>query len=131
MNNSVEKIQQVLEPVFKRYSEEIVFAYCFGSVAKGNSSVLSDVDLAIFVKNTEQKNRLKIDLYTDCSRALKRNDIDVVILNGFKNLVLAFEIILDGVVIYDSNTVKRTDYELKTQHAALDFKYQRKKVMGI
>lgn len=117
--------------MFKRYSNEISFAYCFGSVAQNRTKYLSDVDLAFYIKNPQQKHILKIDLYTDCSRVLKRNDIDIVILNGLKNLILAHEIILNGIVLYNSDDELRRDYQLKIQHAALDFKYQRKKIMGI
>ena len=131
MNNIVQNIQQELRPVFVQYRNEIVFAYCFGSVARNEQYSSGDIDLAFYINDVNQKNRLKIDLYTECSLVLKRNDIDIVILNGLENLILAHEIILDGSVIFDSNEIKRIDYELKIQHAAFDFKDQRKRIVGI
>lgn len=131
MNEKVKSIQNSLEPVFRHYKKDLRFGYCFGSLASGNPGKLSDVDLAFYVSDAERAFDMKIELYTECSLALKRNDIDVVILNSLDNLVLAWEITRDGVVIYDADPEGRKDYELKIQHTAIDFLHQRKMNMGI
>jgi hypothetical protein len=70
-------------------------------------------------------------LFAECSRALHRNDIDLIILNTVNNLILKDEIIRAGIVLYDGDTDTRVDYELKTLHQALDFRYQRQMAMGV
>ena len=119
--------------VIKKHHHKIIFGYLFGSQAKGLANESSDIDIAIFV-NPELKDSffdIKIDFYMEMSRTLKRNDIDIVILNQCKNLILANEIISHGFLIYDSNEELRLDYEQKILHSAIDFKYQRRMTMGV
>jgi len=73
----------------------------------------------------------KLTLYADCSRLLKRNDIDIVMLNNLKNLILAESIVRNGVLLHETNQNQRINFELKTIHNAIDFRYQRKLAMGL
>jgi len=92
---------------------------------------LSDIDLAFYAKPAQDMSDLKLALYADCSRLLRRNDIDIVILNELRNLILADEIITNGVVIYDSEPDCRISYEVRVHHQTIDFKHQRKMLVGI
>jgi len=131
MNKKLKNLKSDLEPVLKKYKDQIFFCYCFGSLAAEQFSKSSDVDLAFYVDPKYLNYDFKFSLYADCSRALKRNDIDIVILNNLQNLILAESIVRDGVILYDSNREKRISYELKMIHQAIDFRFQRKLVMGI
>jgi len=131
MNDTLTTIKTKLQPIFIKYKEEIIFCYCFGSLATNNFSQKSDVDLAFYVESEYDSLDFKLTLYAECNRALKRNDIDVVILNQLRNLILAESIVRYGIILYESNPEVRIDYEIKTIHNAIDFRHQRKLVMGI
>lgn len=129
---SIEDIKKTLYPVFER-SGCIRFAYLFGSVAKGEVAPLSDIDIAFFISDVDSGAvfDLKLSLHGDICRALKRNDVDLVVLNTVANNMLIEDIIRHGVVIYDSDIDAREDYEVTSLHRVIDFKTQRLAVMGV
>lgn len=120
-----------LKPVLDKYHDKIVFAYLFGSSAEDLAGPLSDIDIAIYVNNPlALAFNDKLQFHADCCRALKRDDVDVVVLNQLKNIILQHEIVEKGVVMYDLDPETRIEYELKTLHNALDFRQQRERVMS-
>ena len=59
-------------------------AYIFGSVARGDASALSDVDVAVYIDPTQAPASpygYAADLSTVLGSAIGQNDIDVVVLN--------------------------------------------------
>lgn len=62
---------------------------------------------------------------------LKRNDVDLVVLNTIRNEMLTADVIRNGIVIIDRDTKAREDYEIKRLHESIDFKMHRFAVMGI
>lgn len=129
-------VPQHILPAVKSSIEKhpaIIFAYLFGSSAQDASGPLSDIDIAVFLESSMQKTFLdtKLNLYADCSRALKRNDIDIVILNTAQNIILLDEITRTGTVLIDKDTDLRIGFEQKIMHQAIDFKTQRMAIMGI
>ena len=129
MDDIVRNTTRVLE----KYERQVLFAYLFGSSARGESTPSSDVDLAVFFAGgtREAYFETRPSLYADLCRALKRNDVDVVVLNTAVNLVLLEEIVRTGVVLYDRGPEMRTVFELETLHRSLDFKSQRLAVLGV
>ncbi|MCK5145757.1 hypothetical protein KAR48_03325 [bacterium] len=130
-SSDVEKIQIQLQPVFKKYQGQILFAYCFGSTVTGERSMVSDTDLAFYVNSVCINLEFRLQLIADCMRALKCNKVDVIILNTLQNLVLADTIVCEGVILCDSDLEMRHQYEISIRHSAFDFLAQRKAVMGI
>ena len=140
---NMESIKSSLEPLSGLLSElgrsldpyrgKILFAYLFGSIARGEAARGSDLDLAVyFADNRPQfQRKLKVDLYMTLSRLLKKDDIDIVVLNTASNLMLLDEILRQGIVLLDTDPVLREEFELRTLHRAMDFREQRKAVMGI
>lgn len=125
------EIASTLQPVFEKYPE-FVFVYLFGSLAMGSAGKMSDVDLAVYVK--QQCNfsfSQKLQFHGDCCRVLQRNDVDVVVLNQTRNLLLLEQIIRNGEIILKRDQSVLDDFFLKIQHSALDFRLHRKSVMGI
>lgn len=118
--------------VFANYQEEIVAAYLFGSTAKGINGPSSDIDIAVLLRNHDNKSgsALRFRLYADLCRKLKRNDIDLVLLSLRGNLILNDEIVRNGQVLYASDDAAREDFELKLLHRCTDFKSQRRYAMG-
>ncbi len=111
-----------LSSIFSQH--DVLFAYLFGSQAENNLTKLSDVDIAIyFQKNVSSKDRFnkKLTIMTELSSYLKRDDIDIVVLNEAYPL-LEHRIIKQGIIIYSSDEKVRIDYEVKAVMRYLDFK---------
>jgi hypothetical protein len=122
-----------LSDVFERHNKQVIFAYLFGSAAHDDMSTLSDIDIAVFLYEGNEKSYfdIKLALYADLCRNLHRNDIDVVVLNTTRNIILLDEIIRYGKVLYGRDSGLRMDFEHKVLHRAIDFKQQRFSIMGI
>ena len=116
----------------KKYEKSVLFAYLFGSTARAENSLSGDIDIAVYLGgSTEAFFETKLALYADLCRALKRNDVDLIILNTAANLILLEDIIRTGLVLYDSAPDARENFELGALHRSLDFKTQRLAVMGV
>ncbi len=131
----MEKIRQSiitsLTPVLKEHSK-IAFAYLFGSVATEEYSPLSDVDVAVFhYQDANFSFEDTLQLQGDCCRVLKRNDVDILVLNKARNLILLDDVIRKGRIILNREPQLLHNFELKTLHLACDFKYQRYREMGV
>ncbi|MCX8123856.1 MAG: nucleotidyltransferase domain-containing protein [Spirochaetes bacterium] len=120
-----------LTPIFKHYN--VVFAYLFGSTAKNELSPSSDIDIAVYLKNGYPQKLFDtlLSIHLDTCRALKANDVDIVVLNANYNLMLIDEIIRNGILLYDADPPLREEFELKMIHAAIDFKTQRFITIGV
>jgi predicted nucleotidyltransferase len=120
-----------LNGVFENY-EQIAFAYLFGSVATGEQTALSDIDIAIYLR---QGAHFSFDdtlqFQGDCCRILKRNDVDVLVLNKTRNLILLEDVIRNGQIIYNTDPDLLEGFELGTLHVAYDFKWQRLRELGV
>jgi predicted nucleotidyltransferase len=124
---------QTIQTVVNRCNRHIKFAYLFGSYASGDISESSDIDIAVYVTENDAERcfDLKLELYAEWSRALKRNDIDIVVMNQCKNLILLDCITRYGIVLIDTDESFREVYEQKILHYAIEFKHRRKRVMGV
>jgi predicted nucleotidyltransferase len=126
-------ITDKLHPVIERYKDHIIFAYLFGSAARNDLRPLSDIDIAVFLSEIDKESYydLKFAIHADLCRALKRNDIDVVILNTTTNIMLLDEIIRYGIVLIDGDRNLREKFEHKILHQAIDFKGRRRTLVGV
>ena len=124
---------RTINKILSEKDDVVLFAYLFGSHSQGTATTKSDIDIAVYLKDQSRERLfdIKICLYLELSRALKRNDIDLVMMNTCKNVVLLHRIITHGVLIYNRDEAKVSDYEQKILHAAIDFKYQRQMAMGV
>ena len=129
---SVPILKKTLSIVFQRH-KNVLFSYLFGSMAKDEVSPLSDIDIAVYLDNIDPNAifDMKLSLHADICRALKMNNVDMVILNTLNNDMLIDDIIRHGIVIYDRNTALREYFEIMAIHRAIDFKTQRLAVMGV
>lgn len=125
-------VAKTLRRCLEERRDQVLFAYLFGSMAEGKEGPLSDVDVAVFLKDEFASSHfdVKLSLLADFCRALGRNDVDVVVLNHIHNLMLLDGIIRAGVVLLDEDPRLRADFELNALHRAIDFKAQRAAVMG-
>lgn len=123
-----ERVRQVLE----KY-EKVTFAYLFGSSAGSYAAHARDVDVAVYLNESDKKarNEIKLELYVTLSRFLNTNEVDVLVLNDAKNLILRHEIVLNGIVLLDRDRDLRFGYEQKIIHSAIDFRENRRAMMGV
>jgi len=108
------KIIKKLKEYFKD-KEDIEFAYLFGSIATGEISKFSDVDIAVMCKN--ECNILQ--LMYEIGQILEFDEVDVVDLKKLKNNSILMDIIREGYVLKDSE--KRELWEVENYHKILDF----------
>jgi predicted nucleotidyltransferase len=116
----VENITRVLEK-----EPEVLFAYLFGSYAKGIQDDKSDIDIAIYItdenileKDPLYPSRLAIKL----ERALaEKRTLDVRVLNGstlrFRSQVLRY-----GKLLFSKDEKKRIEFETTSLAHYYDFK---------
>jgi predicted nucleotidyltransferase len=132
MTEMVDSIRAALLPVFEKYREKVAFAYLFGSLATGEAGPLSDVDIAVFFlgeRETFFDDRLS--LHADICRALRSNEVDLLVLNSASNLIILEDVVRRGIVLYDGDPDLRDDFEVRVLHQAIDFREQRLAVMGM
>lgn len=128
-----DNIKNALLIVFKKYNDQVLFAYLFGSISQNMVTRLSDIDIAVFLKKdiSVSSFEVRLSLYADICRALKRNDIDVLILNTIDNIMLLSEIVQHGMILYDADKETRENFEVNVLHNAIDFREQRLAIIGI
>jgi predicted nucleotidyltransferase len=102
---------------------DVVAAYLFGSMARGQADSLSDVDIALLFdpaldaeESVERQLRLMGDLeaYTD-------REVQVVVLNRAPPL-LAYQVVQHGILLYQRSRPERIDFEVRTRKVYFDFK---------
>lgn len=93
--------------IFKLYSA-IKLVYLFGSRASGKIGPLSDYDFAFYLDEKDAKKRfnIRLELIGKISMVLKTNDVDVCILNDIDGPELKYNIINDGVLIFEKEPFK-------------------------
>lgn len=111
-----------LKPIFERYG--VVAAYLFGSRADGSAYPDSDYDFGILVLPFDRERHnlaytTKIGLEIEDAASL--NKADVVLLNT-ASIVMRFEVIKHGQLIYCRDDELRTDFEDVVIRDYLDFK---------
>ena len=128
----VREIKDIVTPVLEKYGTELVAAYLFGSTAGGRVTPLSDIDIALLLAEDAARRSadIRFRLYADLCRAMKRNDVDIVILNTLSNLIFKDEIVRNAVLIFDGDAEVREEFETRTIHACIDFRMQRRKAVG-
>ncbi len=113
----VEKIVKVLKDC-----DEVIFAYLFGSHARGEAGKLSDVDVAVYLDPSLPQDAMW-DTFLDIASRLSFRDVkvDVVLLNtaGYR---LAFEV-LKGRLLFSRDERVRKEFIYRTLRTYLDRGY--------
>ena len=116
----MEKIIRTIEK-----DPEILFAYIFGSYAKGTQNERSDIDIAVYLRDESSLERDPLypsRLAINIERALvEKRTVDVRVLNGstlrFRNQVLRF-----GKLLFSRDEKKRIGFETSSLSQYYDFK---------
>jgi predicted nucleotidyltransferase len=105
--------------------ENIVFAYLFGGLARGELKPLSDVDISVYVKDTGNLPEYKLKLFDALTEILGTNEMDLVILNTAP-VILSGRILRNKQTLVDKNTPLRHAYESLTLRKFFDFTVKEK-----
>jgi hypothetical protein len=119
---------------------EIQAAYIFGSVAAGRARPDSDVDIAVLVDRRVPPARMlayRLKLMTDLGSALRRSDVEVVILNQAPPL-LAHRVLSKGKLVFERSASARVRFQVRTASRYFDLipmfethiRYLKKSVRG-
>ena len=104
--------------------DSVILAYLFGSTVRGDAGRLSDVDIGVLLdEKLSKKDRfdLELKLISDIAILIKKNKIDLIILNEAP-LLLAYNIIKSGIIL-KSDEKERVKFETKILSMYLDEKY--------
>jgi hypothetical protein len=114
------KIAEVLE----RHSE-ILFAYLYGSTARGEAGKKSDVDIGIFVREDfEVKAFYEIEIAMEIERECGLRKVEVVVLNKVlnkKHLRFLNQVLRYGKLIFSRDEKARITFETHVTKAYIDF----------
>lgn len=113
------QVTERVRPIVEE-DERIRFLYLFGSAAKGDTHAQSDLDLAAFV---DPLGTLVDDarLHDALSKALDRDDVDLVVLNQAP-LWLQFRILGEGVLVFSRDERCRIAFRERVEKQFLDFR---------
>jgi len=104
----------------------IIFAYHFGGLLKDKPNPLSDVDIAVYVKNIKKLDYL--DLFCNIANVLGTDEIDLVILNTAQ-LSLAGRILQNRKVLIDKDPFLRHRYESIILREFFDFTIKERDIL--
>lgn len=99
------KSDKIKEKKLKDYfaqQDDVEFAMLFGTAASGRTTPMSDIDVAVFFKNGDDRLRLgerQIDITCLIMKLCHISEVDVVVLN-LADPFLRFQVIKYGRLIY-------------------------------
>jgi predicted nucleotidyltransferase len=100
--------------------DDVLFAYLFGSLAKGPPVPLSDVDIAIYLSEKKGFSEKKMEMLGKLTDLLETDEVDLVILNTAP-LSLEIKILEKKVLLVDKDSFLRHKYESIVMRKYLDF----------
>jgi len=110
-----------LHRVFEKY-ERIMLVYLFGSLARGQETSLSDVDIAVLLEELpDDLLGFTLNLIDELSVILG-DRVDLVFLNEAPPL-LRHQVIKHGRVIYQRSEEERVRFEVKSEREYLDLRF--------
>jgi len=105
----------------------ISFAYLFGGLLKKSGNPLSDVDIAVFVKNMKKFDYL--DLFGKITDILGTDEVDLVVLN-ISPISLTGRILQNRRVLFDKEPFLRHKYESVNMRKYFDFSIKEENILN-
>lgn len=122
---AMELSQTQKEQLNKIFSEnKVCLAYLFGSLARGKTGRLSDVDIAVYFDDeipNQERFSLKLDLIDELQKVFQKN-VDLVVLQDAPPLLIN-KILKEGIKVYSKNEEKRAFFETCSFMEFLDWKW--------
>jgi predicted nucleotidyltransferase len=100
---------------------EVVFAYLFGSAARGELRPLSDVDVAVFLADGVDAFEARTELLALLTGHLGTDKVDLIVLNGAPTALLG-RVLLDRRVLCDKDPFRRHRFESRALREFHDFR---------
>jgi predicted nucleotidyltransferase len=113
-----------LLPNYLEKDKDSCLTYLFGSFASGKERKLSDVDIAVLLKEGIEPLEKQLNLLAEITFILKTDEVDLVILNRAP-IALQYTIISGGKLLVNREDKLRRDYEEKVSQDYLDSEYLR------
>ena len=110
-----------LSTIFRRYPT-VGVAYLFGSRARQDNVESSDYDFAIYFAggSVVSRHKLTLALAADLSAHLRTDAVDVVALNDVESVVLRYQVVSEGVVLFEREP-HRVIFEPKVLNEYFDY----------
>ena len=105
--------------IYLKSRKDVHFAYLFGSFARGSTSPLSDLDIAVYLSGVDLSNK-RMEILGDLIDIFKTDEIDLVILNTAP-LTLRMKILQNKLLMADNAPFIRHAYESMTIRSYFDF----------
>ena len=119
-------MQDIISAVKRQVARDVhvKFAYLFGSQALDKTTALSDIDIAVFLDNGVDPLYYRLKLIETFTRAMRKENIDIVVLNQATPL-LKHEVISAGIVLKEARE-ERLLFETAVLREYLDLEPLRK-----
>ena len=111
-----------------REREDIEFAYLFGNIGRGKRTPLSDIDIAIYLKDPSEIHEKKMEILGALMTLLETDEIDLVILNEAP-LTLRMRILESKRVVVDHSPALRHCFESLVMREYFDFSVMEKAIL--
>ena len=102
---------------------KVIFSYLFGGLAKHQPLPLSDVDIAVYLKQGSNFAECKLDILGRLMDILHTDEIDLVILNK-ADISLVINIIKSKKIIVDKNPFERHVFESLIMRKSFDLSFR-------
>lgn len=117
--NILSRIPEVKKTLVQ--DENVVFAYIFGGLAEGKVKPLSDIDLSVYLRDTDNLAEYKIYLFDRLTNSLGTSELDLIILNTAP-ISITGRIVQNRQILVDKDPPIRHAYESLTLREFFDFK---------
>lgn len=109
-----------VKKVIKAHSDAVVFAFLFGSFARGGQTPLSDIDLAVYFQDISEDDKIAIEqeiflLFDEPVHILRLEDDEI-------SQAVRLEAVF-GIPIFVSDIDKLNDFVLSIIHRAHEDRY--------
>ncbi|MBI5026429.1 MAG: nucleotidyltransferase domain-containing protein [Nitrospirae bacterium] len=101
--------------------DNVIFVYIFGGLAEGDAKPLSDIDIAVYLRDTSNLVEYKLQLFDKLTDALGTSELDLIILNTAP-ISLTGRILQKKQTLVDKEPPIRHAYESITLREFFDFK---------
>jgi len=100
---------------------DVVAAYLFGSVARGQATPHSDVDIALLLREADRETlwERRLQLMGELERFGDR--VDVVVLN-LAPLLLQHRVLSEGRLLYEGDRSARVEFEVRVGKRYADYR---------
>jgi len=105
--------------IYLKSRKDIQFAYLFGSFAKDRVTLLSDIDIAVYLIGDDLSGK-RMEILGDLIDILKTDKVDLVILNTAP-LTLRMKILQNKRLLADNAPFVRHTYESMTIRTYFDY----------